>query len=90
MKSHKLLTFAVAAIMATSGLSTMIPTQSALASGPSQGAQSQHVGPMTCVPFFGRPGSSGQLPSESSHQTGELTVGNEWIPPAAPICPARL
>ena len=62
MKSHKLLTFAVAAIMATSGLSTMIPTQSALASGPSQGAQSQHVGPMTCVPFFGRPGSSGQLP----------------------------
>ena len=37
MKSHKLLTFAVAAIMATSGLSTMIPTQSALASGPSQG-----------------------------------------------------
>lgn len=62
MKSHKLLTFAVAAIMATSGLSTMIPTQSALASGPSQGAQSQHVGPMTCVPFSGRPGSSGQLP----------------------------
>jgi hypothetical protein len=29
-------------------------------------------------------------PSESSHQTGEPTVGNEWIPPAVPICPARL
>lgn len=36
MKSHKLLTIAVAAVMATSGLGTMIPSQSAHASGPSQ------------------------------------------------------
>lgn len=45
MKSHKLLTFAVAAIMATSGLSTMIPTQSALASGPSQGHRANTLAP---------------------------------------------
>ena len=62
MKTHKLLTFAVAALMATSGINAMVPAQSARASGPSQGARTQQTGPMTCVPFLGRPGSSGQLP----------------------------
>ncbi|EGG27998.1 hypothetical protein PH30N_05092 [Cutibacterium modestum 30N] len=62
MKSHKLLTIAVAAVMATSGLGTMIPSQSAHASGPSQEEQAQQIGPKTCVSFLGRPGSSGQFP----------------------------
>lgn len=62
MKSHKLLTIAMAAVMATSGLGTMIPSQSAHASGPSQEEQAQQIGPKTCVSFLGRPGSSGQFP----------------------------